>query len=121
VGATNTAIDYAAFWALISFTPLSPVFANIISFSIGAANSFLLNATITFGDCEKIMSSFRRVQRFIAVTLLCLVISTSVLAVCMQFVHLLIAKTVSMIVSFTFGYLLCIRFVFRMQPWNSFP
>ena len=120
VGATNTAIDYAVFWALISFTPLSPVIANIVSFSLGAANSFVMNSLITFGD-RKMISRRRSVQRFISVTLLGLALSTSIVGVAVQFVHPLIAKLMSIVLSFALGYLVCSRLVFPAQPHKTLP
>ena len=113
VGAINTAIDYTVFWALISFTPLSSILANVISFSLGAANSFLMNSTITFGGSHH--RSYKSARRFVAVVLLCLALSTAIVAVGVQFIHPLAAKFISIVVTFTAGYLLNSRFVFRVR------
>ena len=77
----NTAIDYTAFWALVSFTSFSPIVANVVSFSLGAANSFLINSTITFGGPQTNHFNYKSAQRFLAVVLLCLALSTSMVAV----------------------------------------
>ena len=121
VGAINTVIDYAVFWALISFTPLSPILANVISFSLGAANSFLMNSTITFGGPHTNHCSYKSAQRFVLVVFLCLALSTAIVAVGVQFIHPLAAKLISIIVNFTVGYLLSSRFVFRVQSRNPRP
>ena len=121
VGAINTAIDYGVFWFLIGFTPLSPVLANIISFSLGAANSFLMNSTITFGDPDTTHCNYKSAWRFFAVVLLCLAISTAIVAVGVRFIHPLAAKLISIVVTFTAGYLLNSRFVFRGRSPNHVP
>jgi putative flippase GtrA len=121
VGVINTAIDYVVFWILISFTPLSSVLANVISFSLGAANSFLMNSTITFGDPHTTHCNYESAWRFVAVVLLCLAISTAIVAVGEQFIHPLAAKIISIVGTFTAGYLLNSRFVFRSRSPNPVP
>ena len=86
VGTINTGIDYAAFWALISFTPLSPILANVVSFSLGAANSFLMNSKITFGGPHTDHFSYKSAQRFVFVVFVCLALSTAIVAVGVQFI-----------------------------------
>lgn len=116
IGVVNTAIDYLAFWALISLTGVSPVIANIASFSLGAANSFLMNTIITFRDRGIDISSRNRIKRFVLTVLLCLAVSTTVVAILVLIMHPLAAKSVSILITFTFGYVLNNRFVFKIRP-----
>jgi putative flippase GtrA len=121
VGAVNTAFDYAVFWGLISFTPLSPILANVISFSLGAANSFVMNSTITFAGPHTNHCSYKSARRFVAVVFLCLALSTAIVAVGVQIIHPLAAKLISIVVTFTVGYLLNSRVVFHVRFHNHVP
>jgi putative flippase GtrA len=49
VGVLNTAIDFGLFALLTRLVGLDPLIANVLSFTTGAANSFLLNKYWTFG------------------------------------------------------------------------
>jgi putative flippase GtrA len=63
VGMLNTVIDFLAFWALLDVMPA--LLANVLSFSLGATNSFVLNTLVTFHDrrAEPRLSP-RRAARF---------------------------------------------------------
>ena len=115
IGAVNTAIDYMAFWALISFFAVSPLIANIVSVSLSAANSFAMNSMITFRDRGNDISSRTRVKRFVVITLLCLAVSTAMVAIFVPIMHPLLAKSASIFVTFAVGYFLNSRFVFQIQ------
>lgn len=48
VGVLNTVVDFLVFWALLDLMPA--LLANVISFSVGAVNSLVLNSFVTFHD-----------------------------------------------------------------------
>ncbi|WP_410513413.1 GtrA family protein [Paenibacillus sp. BR2-3] len=77
VGLLNTLIDFAVFTLLHSIGMLYPV-AQVISYSAGTANSFILNKKVTFRDRERVsQEGFDRTQllKFIALNLAVLGIS----------------------------------------------
>lgn len=113
VGCLNTAVDFLAFWALITWTGLPPLIANVASFSLGAANSFVVNGLFTFADREIRLALADRVVRFMLVTLACLVVSTLALWLALPAMPALAAKIVSIAVTLGFGYVLNSRLVFR--------
>ena len=48
VGVVNTVLDFALFMTLVYFAGLGPTSANIISYTCGILNSFVLNKHWTF-------------------------------------------------------------------------
>jgi putative flippase GtrA len=116
IGVVNTTLDYAAYWALITVAGLSPVLANVISFSLGGANSFMMNSFSTFRDRGIAIGSGGRIGRFVIVTLLCLMVSSATVALLVRIMDPLGAKAVSILFTFAVGYVLNSRVVFRAEP-----
>ena len=75
VGVLNTGIDVAIFF-LLSWLGIPYVAAQVVSYSCGAANSYLLNKVWTFRSCGL---SYAEIVRFAAVNLTSLGISVVVL------------------------------------------
>jgi putative flippase GtrA len=112
VGMLNTVIDFLAFWALLDVMPV--LLANVLSFSFGATNSFVLNTLVTFHDrrAEPRLSP-RRALRFASVTLGCLALSSGTLLLLLHVLPVLYAKVVSILATFAAGYILNDRIVFN--------
>jgi len=75
VGILNTGVDVAIFF-LLTWLGIPYVAAQIVSYSCGAANSYLLNKVWTFRSCGL---SYAEIVRFAAVNLTSLGISVVVL------------------------------------------
>jgi putative flippase GtrA len=73
VGVVNTLVDILAFLILV-WLGLHPLIANVFSFSLGAANSLMLNKNLTFRDAG-VRLSRKLILTFVIVTLLSLAIS----------------------------------------------
>ncbi|MDJ0387917.1 GtrA family protein [Roseomonas sp. E05] len=116
VGVLNTAVDLVAFTLLVTFTPAPPLAANTASYALGALNSYLLNGKFTFRSRQVRLASLRRVLRFAAVNLACLLVSLVSLAVLSGFMPLLAAKLGSVVVTFAFSYVLNSLVVYGSQP-----
>ena len=71
VGILNTGVDVAIFF-LLTWLGIPYVAAQIVSYSCGAANSYLLNKVWTFRSCGL---SYAEIIRFVAVNLTSLGIS----------------------------------------------
>lgn len=71
VGVLNTGIDVAAFF-LLTWMGVPYVAAQVVSYSSGAANSYLLNKLWTFRSCGL---SYAEIVRFVIVNLVSLGIS----------------------------------------------
>lgn len=77
VGLLNTAVDFVVF-TLLSAAGTGYAIAQIISYSAGTANSFILNKKVTFRDRQKAeQASFDRMQlvKFILLNLVSLGVS----------------------------------------------
>jgi putative flippase GtrA len=114
VGVANTTVDVAAFWILAALLGMPALLANVISFSLGALNSFVLNALVTFRHrTTQRRYSSQRLFAFTVVTLVCLGLSTLVLALALPFLPSLAAKLVSVVATLVCGYALNSWLVFR--------
>ena len=113
VGASSTAIDVTIFWVLVQLVQVPPLFANAISYSTGAINSFLLNKFVTFRARNTRRGSGEQLALFVVVRIACLVIASLVIALALPFMPSLAAKLVSIVVTFVVAYALSSRLVFR--------
>lgn len=75
VGMLNTGVDVAIFF-LLTWLGIPYVAAQVVSYSCGAANSYLLNKVWTFRSCGL---SYAEIVRFVAVNLTSLGISVVLL------------------------------------------
>ena len=79
VGVLNTAIDLGLFALLTRLVGLDPLIANLISFTTGAANSFLLNKYWTFGAGGRGREMAAQASKFGVITVLVLLIHEGLL------------------------------------------
>ncbi len=79
VGVLNTAIDLGLFALLTRLIGLDPLIANVLSFSAGATNSFLLNKYWTFGAGGRGQEVALQATKFAIITLLVLCIHEGLL------------------------------------------
>jgi putative flippase GtrA len=113
VGAASTSIDVGVYWLLTGLAHVAPLPANALSYSLAVINSFALNKHITFRRREMRRSSILQLANFAIVRLLCLGISTTVLALSLLLVPSLAAKLVSVGITFLFAYTLSNQLVYR--------
>ncbi|OLP53252.1 hypothetical protein BJF92_00310 [Rhizobium rhizosphaerae] len=103
VGVLNTAVDVLAFAGLV-WLGLAPLLANLLSFSLGAVNSLVLNKSLTFRGTGA-RYSLRLVARFAAVTALSLAVSQASLAAMIALgLSEIAAKLVSVVFTFAIGF-----------------
>lgn len=81
VGLANTAVDFAVYAVLVAAgAPL--LLANVASFAVANAQSYLLNSRITFRDAGGAARiSFGGYGKFLAAHLMSLAISTAIIAI----------------------------------------
>ncbi|WP_428909554.1 GtrA family protein [Niallia sp. Krafla_26] len=103
VGASNTLIDFVAFFLFIGIG-FPYMISQILSFSAGMINSFLLNRKWTFGMSQKIKMS--EIFRFIMINLLALALTNVLLTIFFEinslplFISKVLATSGGLIVTF---------------------
>ncbi|KAB2911083.1 MAG: GtrA family protein [Hyphomicrobiaceae bacterium] len=113
VGASNTLVDIGLFWLLTELVQVPPLPANAVSFSLGAANSFVLNRLLTFRNRHTRRTAVGQLFVFALVTLACLAVSSLILSLALPLMPSLAAKLISTAATFVFAYTLASRLVFR--------
>lgn len=111
IGVLNTAIDFLLFVLLVHFG-VPPLLANAVSFSTGAANSYFLNARLTFrvGRKDRSRGTALRFAGMIASTL---ALSQAILWIGLRLaLPPALAKLLSLLITFLFGFLVSKLFVF---------
>ncbi|WP_168201562.1 GtrA family protein [Phreatobacter aquaticus] len=114
VGVVNTLVDFLAFLLLTRWFGVAALLANVASFSLGAANSYVLNRLVTFPDAAAPLGSAATIVRFAVVTLVGLGMSSMALAAGLALsLGDLAAKVVSIAATFASGFVLNRYVVFR--------
>ncbi|KKD56626.1 GtrA family protein [Paenibacillus polymyxa] len=80
VGLVNTGVDYIIFM-LLAWTGVPVVVAQIISYSCGTANSYILNSKWTFSKQQANNTNKGQLLKFIAINLIVLGITSLLLQV----------------------------------------
>jgi putative flippase GtrA len=124
VGLLNTAVDFVVFNLLVLALGMPIALANVLSYSVGIANSWFWNSRWTFAD-RPTRSARLALPTFVGVNLVGLVLNTVVLlalraagerigipALVAEAVYLNVYKTIAIIASFTWNYLATRRIVF---------
>ena len=111
VGIVNSLIDYVIFIVLTTIG-ISPLIANVISFSCGATNSYLINRSVTFRVSAN--HSLPTIIRFMGVTMIGLAISQLTLwAGIKADLNAAQSKVISIVATFLISFTLTKLFVFE--------
>lgn len=105
VGVINTAIDLILFSLLVQSARLPAAPANILSYSAGILNSFLMNRAWTFNDRSRGKAFLRSFVVFAGINLLGLAFSTLLVLLFSQFMSPILAKTLSVPLVFIWNFL----------------
>ena len=125
VGVANTLIDFGLFSLLATTATLSPVAANIISYSVGIGNSYLWNRHWTWAD-RRSVSAAGEAAKFVTANLGGLLVNTGVVwlmiralgsttalaATSIGVTSSLMSKAVALIASTLFSFVALNRWVF---------
>jgi len=119
IGVANTGIDFCIFFALMHWAEISPAIANLVSYSLSAGNSFLLNRAWTFGG-----TSFRdklayQVSMFALANAVGLALSSALLALALLLLPPLAAKAFSVVGTVSWNYWFNKTLVYRHDTAGS--
>jgi putative flippase GtrA len=113
VGVVNTAIDFSVFWTAATYMHWPLVPANVLAWFVAVTCSYVMNSFITFGPESGRILRWRDYASFAASGIAGMISSTATLFAFSYFVPILLAKLISIIVSFAVNFSLSHFVVFR--------
>lgn len=115
IGASGVALDFVIFIFLTKFAGIHYQFANMISVSCGITNNFILNAFLNFKVNNKI---FLRFIKFYCVGLSGLIISSFLLHIFVELIHLniIMSKISIMFITTLYQFTMNKRYSFKESP-----
>ena len=115
VGVLNTAIDFSIFWTAARFLGWPLVPANVLAWLVAVTFSYMMNSFFTFGPESGRILRWRDYLTFAASGVAGMVGSTATLFFLSYVLPLLLAKLLSILVSFVINFSLSHFVVFRAR------
>jgi len=113
IGVVNTAVDFSIFLLGYQFVGLPLVPANIISWTVAATGSYVMNSTITFAAVTGRQLSLTAYGKFLASGVVGLIANTLTVLALSYLLPVLVAKLCAIGVSFLVNFSLSHFVVFR--------
>ncbi|HXZ46958.1 MAG TPA: GtrA family protein [Pseudolabrys sp.] len=119
VGVINTLVDFSIFWITVTqlYWPLVP--ANVLAWFVAVTFSYVMNSFTTFAYESGRILRWRDYAAFVASGVAGMVSSTAVLFALSYFLPLLLAKAISILVSFAVNFSLSHFVVFRRRSGDT--
>lgn len=115
VGVVNTAIDFSIFWTANTLLDWPLVPSNVVAWLIAVSFSYAMNSFITFGPESGRVLRWRDYATFVASGVAGMVASTATLVALSYVMPVLVAKLLSILVSFVVNFSLSHFVVFRKR------
>jgi putative flippase GtrA len=115
VGVLNTAIDFSIFWTSARFLGWPLVAANVLAWLVAVTFSYMMNSFFTFGPESGRILRWRDYATFAASGIAGMVASTATLFALSYVLPVLVAKLLSILVSFVVNFSLSHFVVFRVR------
>ncbi|RVU34111.1 GtrA family protein [Hwanghaeella grinnelliae] len=115
VGALNTVLDFGVFYVFYNYVLPNALVSNTIAFCTAVLVSYNLNKRWTFATSKRIDGDFSYFVKFFLVCACGLMLSTLLIYSLSPFVHVMIAKALSIIVVFVWNYTFASK-VFKFDP-----
>lgn len=114
-GVMNTAVDFWVYTLLVSFFSMGLYVSQIISYSCGMLNSYVVNRKWTFSTQNGFFSG--ELVRFIVLNLSMMLLGMGIIYVCTQklMFHKLVAKLISTLLVLIINFLISNFWVFRSR------
>ncbi|WEK53406.1 MAG: GtrA family protein [Candidatus Cohnella colombiensis] len=120
VGAMNTGVDFIVFCILVYGVGWGTVGAQVLAYSAGLMNSYLLNRYWTFRTTHTQSKQSKQIIRFVVVNAISFASATLVLLALEQWgIHTVVAKMLSIAASLVLNYVGYRLWVFRKEPYNE--
>ena len=114
IGVINTAVDVCVFWTAATYLHWPVLPANVLAWIVAVTLSYAMNSFITFGPESGRVLRWRDYASFAASGIAGMIASTGTLFVLFYFVPVLLAKLVSILISFAVNFTLSLFVVFRV-------
>ena len=115
VGVVNTLIDFSIFWTAATLLQWPLVAANVVAWLVAVSFSYAMNSIITFGPESGRILRWRDYATFAASGVAGMVGSTATLLALSYVLPVLVAKLISILVSFVVNFSLSHFVVFRKR------
>jgi putative flippase GtrA len=115
VGVVNTAIDFSIFWTTARYLGWPLVPANVLAWLVAVSFSYAMNSIFTFGPESGRTLRWRDYATFAASGVAGMVASTATLFALSYVLPVLVAKLLSIAVSFAVNFSLSHFVVFRVR------
>ncbi len=115
VGVVNTSIDFSVFWTTARYLGWPLVPANVLAWLVAVTFSYMLNSIITFGPESGRVLRWRDYAAFAASGVAGMVASTATLVALSYVLPVLVAKLLSIAVSFVVNFSLSHFVVFKAR------
>lgn len=115
VGVVNTCIDFSVFWTAVHFLQWPLVPANVIAWLVAVSFSYAMNTFITFGPESGGVLRWRDYLTFVASGVAGMVAATTTLVLLSYVLPVLVAKLLSILVSFVVNFSLSHFVVFKKR------
>jgi putative flippase GtrA len=119
VGVFNTVIDFSIFWTTATYLGWPLVPANVLAWLVAVTCSYVMNSFITFGPESGRILRWRDYVSFATSGVAGMVSSTGTLFALSYLMPVLLAKLVSILVSFVVNFSLSHFVVFRARQPRS--
>jgi putative flippase GtrA len=119
VGVVNTLIDFSIFWMAVHFMQWPLVPANVLSWIVAVSFSYMMNTFITFGPESGRILRWRDYATFVVSGIAGMVAATTTLVLLSYVLPVLVAKLLSIGVSFVVNFSLSHFVVFRKRGPQS--
>lgn len=115
VGVVNTGIDFSVFWTAVTVLHWPLVPANVVAWTVAVTFSYVMNSFTTFGPESGRVLRWRDYLTFVASGVAGMVAATTTLFLLSYVAHLLVAKLVSIAVSFAVNFSMSHFVVFKAK------
>ena len=119
VGVVNTCIDFSVFWTAATYLDWPLVAANVLAWLVAVSFSYAMNSFVTFGPESGRVLRWRDYATFAASGVAGMVASTATLVGLSYVLPILVAKLLSILVSFAVNFSLSHFVVFRVRKQKN--
>ena len=116
IGVGNTLVDFSVFTIAYKVVGLPIVASNVVAWLVAVTGSYVLNTYITFHVESGRLLRYRDYLTFAASGVLGMVMTTAVLLLLSLYVHVMVAKAISILVGFAVNFTMSNLVVFRARP-----